>query len=194
MACPVGSRRCGAVGAGGVKGVGPAGCVRVRWWGSVAGWVGTYFWVFLNVVVLHEFWVCLNRAGSLSCGGVPALVVALVALVTHLEGSFAAGSVGRSSAHPAHDRRIRSSHGGWHIPGSHTRQQVKKRTKIHAYGAAGPARKTLGCEDIQATAPTSEIRFGGAAIDARAATFTICGSARSAAGADDHGRVERTHP
>lgn len=53
-----------AVGAGGVEGVGPAGCVRVRWWGSVAGFarllrgvLGTGFWVFLNVVVLHKLWV-----------------------------------------------------------------------------------------------------------------------------------------
>ena len=59
---------------------------------------------------------------------VPALVVALVALVTHLKGSFAAGSVGRSNAHPDHDRRIGRSHAGWHIQGSQTRQQVKKRT------------------------------------------------------------------
>ncbi len=59
---------------------------------------------------------------------VPALVVALVALVTHLEGSFAAGSVGRSSVDSDHDRRIGRSHDVWHIPGSQTRQQVKKRT------------------------------------------------------------------
>ncbi len=44
--------------------MGPAGCVRVRWWGSVAvlarllrGGLWTVFWGFLNVVVWHKLWV-----------------------------------------------------------------------------------------------------------------------------------------